>query len=172
MTIHETMLSTFAEICAELAARGSYTGAAVASLTEQVCWENLFHKIRDRAEPVYVFDANGLLPDALKYRGRKLFDSNATLLWREPTHSEEDEELNTTRSLEMWLLEDMTMAVTSCFQVDYDGGDGDYTTEYREYKGSQWPSTEVAPDLFDFLEHLADLCPEDFDSEEDVIYES
>ena len=65
MTIHETMLSTFAEICAELAARGGYTGAAVASLTEQVCWENLFHKIRDRAEPVYVFDANGLLPDAL-----------------------------------------------------------------------------------------------------------
>lgn len=84
MTIHETMLSTFAEICAELAVRGGYTGASVASLTEQVCWENLFHEIRDRAEPVYAFDANGLLSVALKYRGRKLFDSNATLLWREP----------------------------------------------------------------------------------------
>ena len=56
--------------------------------------------------------------------------------------------------------------------MDYEGSDGDYTTEYREYKGSQWPSTEAAPDLFDFLEHLADLCPEDFDPEEDVIYES
>ena len=67
MTIHETMLSTFAEICAELAVRGSYTGAAVMSLTEQVCWENLFHEIRDRAEPVYAFDANGLLSAALKY---------------------------------------------------------------------------------------------------------
>jgi len=89
MTIHETMLSTFADICAELAVRGGYTGAAVASLTEQVCLENLFHEIRDRAEPVYAFDANGLLPDALKYRGHKLFDCNATLLWREPTHSEE-----------------------------------------------------------------------------------
>lgn len=77
MTIHETMLSTFAEICAELAVRGSYTGAAVASLTEQVCWENLFHEIRDRAEPVYAFDTNGLLSDALKYRGQKLFDCNA-----------------------------------------------------------------------------------------------
>ena len=41
----------------------------------------------------------------------------------------------------------MTLAVTSCFQVDYDDGDGDYTTEYREYKGSQWPSTEATPDL-------------------------
>ena len=68
MTIHETMLSTFAEICAELAVRGSYTGAAVMSLTEQVCWENLFHEIRDRAEPVYAFDANGLLSAALKDR--------------------------------------------------------------------------------------------------------
>ena len=172
MTIHETMLSTFAEICAELAVRGNYTGAAVMSLTEQVCWENLFHEICDRAEPVYAFDANGLLSAALKYRGRKLFDSNATLLWREPTHSEEDDELDTTRYLEMWMLEDMTLAITSCFQVDYEGSDGDYTTEYREYKGSQWPSTEAAPDLFDFLEHLADLCPEDFDPEEDVIYES
>ena len=78
MTIHETMLSTFAEICAELAVRGGYTGAAVVSLTEQVCWENLFHEIRDRAEPVYAFDANGLLSAALKYRGQKLFDRNAT----------------------------------------------------------------------------------------------
>ena len=111
MTIHETMLSTFAEICAELAVRGSYTGAAVASLTEQVCWENLFHEIRDRAEPVYAFDTNGLLSDALKYRGQKLFDCNATLLWREPTHAEEDDELDTTRYLEMWLLEDMTLSL-------------------------------------------------------------
>ena len=110
MTIHETMLSTFAEICAELAVRGSYTGAAVMSLTEQVCWENLFHEIRDRAEPVYAFDANGLLSAALKYRGRKLFDSNATLLWREPTHSEEDDELDTTRYLEMWLFRKITSA--------------------------------------------------------------
>ena len=92
------------------------------SLTEQVCWENLFHEIRDRAEPVYAFDANGLLSAALKYRGRKLFDRNATLLWREPTHSEEDDELDTTRYLEMWLLEDMTLAVTSCFQVEQTEG--------------------------------------------------
>ena len=113
MTIHETMLSTFTEICAELAIRGGYTGAAVVSLTEQVCWENLFHEIRDRAEPVYAFDANGLLSAALKYCGRKLFDCNATLLWREPTHSEEDDGLDTTRYLEIWLLEDMTLAVTS-----------------------------------------------------------
>ena len=69
-------------------------------------------------------------------------------------------------------MEDMTLAVTSCFQVDYEGSDGDYTTEYREYKGSQWPSTAAAPDLFDFLEHLVDLCLENFDPEEDVIYES
>ena len=117
MTIHETMLSTFAEICAELAVRGSYTGAAVASLTEQVCWENLFHEIRDRAEPVYAFDTNGLLSDALKYRGQKLFDCNATLLWREPTHAEEDDELDTTRYLEMWLLEDMTLAVLSLIHI-------------------------------------------------------
>lgn len=65
MTIHETMLSTFAEICAELAVRGSYTGAAVASLTEQVCWENLFHEIRDRAEPVYRENAKHLAVQAI-----------------------------------------------------------------------------------------------------------
>ena len=172
MTIHETMLSTLAEICAELAARGGYTGAAVASLTEQVCWENLFHEIRDRAEPVYAFDANGLLSAALKYRGRKLFDSNATLLWRELTHAEEDDGLDTTRYLEMWLLEDMTLAVTSCFQVDYDGGDGDYTTEYREYKGDEIPFSEPVPDLLDFVDRLESLCPDEYHPDEVVIYET
>ena len=172
MTNLETMLFTFAEICTDLAVRGGYTDAVAVTLTEDVNLKDLFHAIRDRAEPVFSFHADGLLCAALKYRSGKLFDRNATLLWREATHSEEDNELDTTRYLEMWLLEDMTLAVTSCFQVDYEGSDGDYTTEYREYKGSQWPSTEAAPDLFDFLEHLADLCPEDFDPGEDVIYES
>ena len=171
MTIHETMLSTFAEICAELAVRGSYTGAAVASLTEQVCWENLFHEIRDRAEPVYAFDTNGLLSDALKYRGQKLFDCNATLLWREPTHAEEDDELDTTRYLEMWLLEDMSVAVVSCVQIVF--GDGnDYITEYREYKGDEIPFSEPVPDLLDFLDRLESLCPDEYHPDEVVIYET
>ena len=172
MTNLETMLFTFAEICTDLAVRGGYTDAVVVSLTEEVNWENLFHAIRDWAEPVFSFSADGILCAALKYRGRKLFDRNATLLWREPTHSDEGDELDTTRYLEMWLLEDMTLAITSCFQADYNSDDGDYTIEYREYKGSCWPSAETAPDLFDFLEHLSDLCPEKFDPEETVLYES
>ena len=171
MTIHETMLSTFAEICAELAVRGSYTGAAVASLTEQVCWENLFHEIRDRAEPVYAFDTNGLLSDALKYRGQKLFDCNATLLWREPTHAEEDDELDTTRYLEMWLLEDMSVAVVSCVQIVFCDGN-DYITEYREYKGDEIPFSEPVPDLLDFVDRLESLCPDEYHPDEVVIYET
>ena len=172
MTNLEIMLFTFAEICTDLAVRGGYTDAVAVTLTEDVNWKELFHAIRDRAEPVFAFHADGLLCAALKYRSRKLFDRNATLLWREPTHSDEGDELDTTRYLEMWLLEDMTLAITSCFQADYNGDDGDYTIEYREYKGSHWPSTEAVPDLFDFLEHLSDLCPEEFDAEETVIYES
>ena len=170
MTIHETMLSTLAEICAELAARGGYTGAAVASLTEQVCWENLFHEIRDRAEPVYAFDANGLLSAALKYRGRKLFDSNATLLWRELTHAEEDDGLDTTRYLEMWLLEDMSFALVHNVSMVIKSGDFYYATEYR----SIVKLLKERDDLFftpeSLTEELEEMCIPQWENEA-TIYE-
>ena len=137
----------------------------------EMCIRDRLQAVWNKAETVYAYRADGKNALSLDYRSSELFKQRATLLYEDVGDSYIGA-VFAARSMELWLLEDMTLAVTSCFQVDYDGGDGDYTTEYREYNGSQWPSTEVAPDLFDFLEHLADLCPEDFDSEEDVIYES
>ncbi len=51
-------------------------------------------------------------------------------------------------------------------------GDEDaYITEYREYKGDEWPMTEPFPDLIDFMDRLESLIPDEFDPDETVVYE-
>ena len=149
-----------------------YTPGEIERLVCSLNYKRLYSVLCDTAEPVYVCCAGGGICDSHQYHSTKLFPANATLIWSDEGEPLGDDNISTSYSNELWLLEDMTLAITSCFQADYNGDDGDYTIEYREYKGSHWPSTEAVPDLFDFLEHLADLCPEDFDPEEDVIYES
>ena len=107
----------------------------------------------------------------LKYRSRKLFDREAMLLWREPVVCVDDTEVASSRYLELWLLEDMSVAVVSCVQIVY--GDGnDYITEYREYKGEEIPFSELVPDLLDFVDRLESLCPDEYHPDEVVIYET
>lgn len=171
MTNHEQMMKSIADICIHFGIRQHYSADVIASLVGAIPFDMLFHAIRDQAEPVYAYCTNGTRPLTLTYRGRNLFGRSATLLWQEPTLLVEDTDLVTTRYLELWLLEDMTPAVVSCMQIDI-GEEADYTSEYREYKGSDWPSSEPAPELMDFLNRLADFCPESDTPGEDVIYES
>ena len=49
------------------------------------------------------------------------------------------------RSMELWLLEDMGFAVVAKFSVN--AGEGEYVTEYRVYKGSDWADSEISLDL-------------------------
>ena len=120
---------------------------------------------------MYAFSTDGERSMTLKYRSRKLFDRNATLLWREPVLCADDTELASSRYLELWLLEDMSVAVVSCVQIVY--GDGnDYITEYREYKGEEIPFSEPVPDLLDFVDRLESLCPDEYHPDEVVIYET
>ena len=170
-TTIEKMIDSIAAVCIDLGLRGGYTPEEITDLVCDIAFAHMYDALRDRAETVYAYSTDGDRSTTLKYRSRKLFDREAMLLWREPVVCVDETEVASSRYLELWLLEDMSVAVVSCVQIVF--GDGnDYITEYREYKGSQWPSTEAAPDLFDFLEHLVDLCPENFDPEEDVIYES
>ena len=50
-----------------------------------------------------------------------------------------------TRTLELWLLEDMSLAVVSCVSVNYDH-DG-YITQYRTIKDTPVMDSELCLDL-------------------------
>lgn len=107
----------------------------------------------------------------VKYRSRKLFDREAMLLWREPVVCVDETEVASSRYLELWLLEDMSVAVVSCVQIVFCDGN-DYITEYREYKGDEIPFSEPVPDLLDFVDRLESLCPDEYHPDEVVIYET
>lgn len=171
MNTIEKLTNTIRNVCIELGIRGEYSPEIICHLVRNIQFPALYDAIRDNAEPVYAYTTNGERPLVLKYRSRKLFDRNATLLWREPTVCADDTDLATSRYLELWLLEDMSIAVVACVQIIYES-EGEYITEYREYKGGELPNNEPMPDLLDFVDRLEELYPEDFDPDEVVVYET
>lgn len=170
MTTVEKLIASITNICIDLGIRGKYGPDEIASLVCDIHFTYLYDALRDRAEPVYAYSTDGKRPMTLKYRSAKLFEGSATLLWREPTLRVDDLDVAASRYLELWLREDMSIAVVSCVQIVY-GDEDDYITEFREYKGDQLPATEPAPDLLDFLDCIEDLYPEEFHPDEVVVYE-
>ena len=51
---------------------------------------------------------------------------------------------------------DMGFAVVAKFSVN--AGEGEYVTEYRGYKGSDWADSEISLDWEDLVAELAALC--------------
>lgn len=119
MTTMDKLIDSIANICINLGLRGEYSPEEIADLVCDIEFVHLYYALRDLAEPVYAFSTDGERPMTLKYRSRKLFDRNATLLWREPVLCADDTELASSRYLELWLLEDMSVAVVSCVQIVY-----------------------------------------------------
>lgn len=70
------------------------------------------------------------------------------------------------RSMELWLLEDMGFAVVAKFSVN--AGEGEYVTEYRVYKGSDWADSEISLDLEDLVSELAALCDPYYEHEQPI----
>ncbi len=92
---------------------------------------------------------------SFNYRGEDLFRQKATLLYEE-TDQVTMEIVVATRTLELWLLEDMSLAVVSCVSVNYDQ-DG-YITQYRTIKDTPVMDSELCLDLGELVEDLNGLC--------------
>ena len=169
-TTIEKMIDSIAAVCIDLGLRGGYTPEEIADLVCDIEFAHMYDALRDRAETVYAYSTDGDRSMTLKYRSRKLFDREAMLLWREPVVCVDDTEVASSRYLELWLLEDMTIAAASCFRVLHSAAS--YITEYREYKGEEIPFSEPVPDLLDFVDRLESLCPDEYHPDEVVIYET
>ena len=80
MTTIDKLIDSIANICINLGLRGEYSPEEIADLVCDIEFVHLYDALRDLAEPVYAFSTDGERPMTLKYRSRKLFDRNATLL--------------------------------------------------------------------------------------------
>lgn len=47
-------------------------------------------------------------------------------------------------------------------------GEGEYVTEYRVYKGSDWADSEISLDLEDLVAELAALCDPYYEHEQPI----
>ena len=115
-----------------------YTPGEIERLVCSLNYKQLYSVLCDMAEPVFACCAGGGICDSHQYHSTKLFPAHATLIWSDEGEPLGDDNISTSYSNELWLLEDMTIAAVSCFRVLNSAAS--YITEYREYKGDEWPA--------------------------------
>ena len=51
-------------------------------------------------------------------------------------------------------------------------GEDSYVTDYRAFKGQEWPDAELCIDLEDLLEELTGMYPEFFEPDDCIMFEA
>ena len=135
--------------------RGEYSEGEVERLLYGVDFIALTQAVRHKAETVYACTVWNEGPKSLNYRGGELFQQRATRLYTDFDQCTTGK-ATVSRTLELWLREDMTLTVTArllvaCGEV--------CRVEYREDKGEPWESGMFL-DLEVLTEELLELCKE------------
>ena len=95
--------------------------------------ELLVQTVRHYQEPVYAYRTDTCEESGCNYRGDLLFPVQATLLFAMPyVRAATESGISFERRSELWLLEDMTLAVVSCVRIRV--YDGEFKSEYRTLK--------------------------------------
>ena len=77
----------------------------------------LTQAVQDKARTAYTYITQGMQEKSFNYRGPELFGQKATLLYVEDDQSTMEIAV-TTRTLELWLLEDMSLVCVACVRVE------------------------------------------------------
>ena len=141
----------------EIAAYYGIPSSEIGSTLMEINFYSLYQTLCREAMPVHVFRAHGENERLLRYWGEKIFPCNAINLYRLPDFVAEDDGMATVHFMEVWLREDLTLAITSCFHVE--NRETGYCTSYRVHKGAQWPCEEDTFDFDTFMEGLYDAAP-------------
>ena len=141
-----------------------YTETEIDEFLENIDYHALLQAVWNKAETVYAYRADGKNALSLDYRSAELFKQRATLLYEDVGDSYIGA-VFAARSMELWLLEDMSLVCVACVRVEYEGGE--YVTEYRTIKGDAAQS-EMCLDLEDLSDTLDELCGPCFECEQPV----
>ncbi|MBQ6999560.1 MAG: hypothetical protein IJN67_15015 [Oscillospiraceae bacterium] len=138
----------------------SYYGipkSEIVSTLREINFYSLYQTLCREAMPIHVFRAYGETERHQPYWGDKLFPCNAINLYREADLIAGDDSMETIHFMEVWLREDLTLAITSCFHVV--NKTAGYCTSYRVHKGSEWPFEEDTFDFEAFVDGLFEAAP-------------
>ena len=118
---------------------------------------------------VYEFGAVDEEDIGFSYYGAELFPYGILLAQQEESTGTGVEGLvDARRSLELWLLDDMSLAVTVCYQTSTLGGR--FVSEYRTLKTGDWRESGMDIDFLELADNLAERC-EEFEQREIPMYE-
>ncbi len=169
--LEEFILSKVTELentLTELFRKGTevgYSETEIDEFLENIDYDTLLQAVWNNAETVYSYRADGEHEFSMDYRGTELFKQRATLLYEDMGEGFAGVVV-AARSMELWLLEDMGFAIVANFSVD--AGGGEYITEYRVYKGSDWPDSDLALDLENLVAELAAMCEPYYDHNQPI----
>lgn len=129
----------------------------------------LLQAVHHYAETVYVFTADEQPTGGCNYRGEELFPCKATVLFSR-TVFEAVATVETERTMELWLLENMELAAVSC--MSFRTNKGTHITKYRSVRGTLPDEIvdEISINWSELLDNLYELS-RDFMSTHMPIYE-
>lgn len=136
----------------------------VEALVQEIDYENVTQYLMNRLEPIYSYKAKGDCEKSFAYLGKELLPQRGTLIYREFDRGASDIVV-TSYERELWILEDMTLAVVTCFSVGVVGGDMTYSTEFRTYKGELDADNGFAIDVLELEELFQEMCIEQYEWE-------
>ena len=146
-----------ASFMTEIAAHYGIPKSEVVAALREINFYCLYQTLCREAIPVFTFRACGDKEGQQPFSGEKLFPCCAINLYRISDYGTENEYLANVHFMEVWLREDLTLAVTSCFHVD--NKVERYRTSYRVHKGCEWPFEEDEFDFDAFVLGLMDAAP-------------
>ena len=147
-----------------------YSDWQIDDLLSRIDFEAFFQAICLEYKIVYTFKTLCDVKDVLKYRSRELFDGRATRILRDfgvlDIHPGPYPDV--VQHLELWVKEDMSIAVVSCIRNSFDET---YCSEFRTIKGSEWPHSEIDLDPADLVDEIKILCDKHKNSERYIYFE-
>lgn len=125
------------------------------ALLEPVNFCGLIHPITHEADSVYDYIVNGgtLEDGPIRYRGNRLFGPDAFRLYVDQVPETSYNGVVCQRSLELWLLTNMQLAVCSCMHIK----GKTLVTEYRQIKSCDWRETEIQIDFLELADTLVQI---------------
>ena len=126
----------------------------MAELLEDMDFNALLQGLWNELTTVYAYSASGELAGDYEYHGPALFPAGAIRLYEDMTDCT-NETVFCSRALELWLLPDLSFAITSQFRVMLAGGR--YETEYRTFKGRNWREAGISIDFLQLADDLEEM---------------
>lgn len=116
-------------------------------LLDGMNFTRLLNGLADSFEMLYEYTVDGDKP----YRGKPLSEHRGACIYTDPLSGVKINNVYYRHSLELWLLDDMTFLVTSCFSVMEPGK---LLSEYRAAKSDFWRDTDMEIDFLHLAENL------------------